>query len=125
MHGGVVHLSTGRPAMPDDADFGIHIDFKKGEPSPQRIFQAAIGMINALQRLDHALCSAVDNSIEPIMVLEEVEAGSLTIWVRNILQRTDDDALKKLDWKPLMVNIWCGQNMFTLAGQINQSQTER
>ena len=34
------------------------------------------------------------------MVLEEIEAGSIKVWLRNILSSTDDQALKGLDWKP-------------------------
>ena len=36
------------------------------------------------------------------MVLEEIETGSIKIWLGNQLNRVDDDALKKLDWKPLV-----------------------
>jgi hypothetical protein len=57
-------------------------------------------MIRALQRVDKALCAAIDTSIEPVMVLEEIEAGSLKIWLRDVLTATEDDALKTLDWKP-------------------------
>ena len=34
------------------------------------------------------------------MMLEDVEVGSLKIWLRNALTSTDDQALKDLDWKP-------------------------
>jgi hypothetical protein len=57
-------------------------------------------MIRALQRLDATLVEAIDSKIEPLMVLEEIESGSLVVWLKNILTATDDEALKKLDWKP-------------------------
>lgn len=98
--GGQIGLTSRRPRPPERADFAIRIDFKRGEGNPYRIFQAADSMIRALQKLDKALCAAIDNRIEPIMVLEEIEAGSLRIWLHNILTAVDDDALKKLDWKP-------------------------
>jgi hypothetical protein len=97
---GEIHVTTRRPEAPRDADFALRIDFKRGEPNPYRIFQAADMMIRALQHLDTTLCSTIDNKIEPIMVLEEIESGSLIIWLRNILTVIDDEALKKLDWKP-------------------------
>lgn len=100
--GGELHISTGGPPVPTDADFGIRIDFKKGEGNPQRVFQSAVAMIGAMQRLDHALCAAVDTSLEPLMVLEEIETGSLIIWLKNILHRIDDEALKTLEWKPIV-----------------------
>src|SRR5579863_2765255 len=100
--GGELHLTTREPPVPKDADFGIHIEFKRGEANPQRVFQAATAMIRALQQLDRTLCAAVDNEIETLMVLEDIEAGSLTVWLRNLLQRVDDGALKDLEWKPLI-----------------------
>jgi len=58
-------------------------------------------MIQALQSLDRVLCQSVDSKIEPLMVLEDIEAGSIKIWLANALQRVDDDGLKTLDWKPV------------------------
>lgn len=34
------------------------------------------------------------------MVLEDVEIGSLKVWLKNALRSTDDQALKDLDWRP-------------------------
>lgn len=100
MTNGTTHLSSKRPGPPSGADFALYIEFEKGAPNPQRVFQAADAMIRALQRVDKALCAAIDTTIEPIMVLEEIEAGSLKIWLKDILTVTDDEALKTLDWKP-------------------------
>jgi len=100
MENGEIHLSSKQPSPPGDADFAIYIDFKKGEPNPQRIFQAADAMIRSFQRLDSTLCDSIDSSIKPILVLEDIQAGSLKIWLANKLEHADDDALKTLDWKP-------------------------
>jgi hypothetical protein len=99
---GEIHVSTREPTPPPNADFALRIDFKRGEHNPYRIFQAADLMIRALQRLDSALIHSIDSKIEPVMVLEEIDTGSLRIWLRDILTAADDDALKKLDWKPLV-----------------------
>ena len=90
--------------MPKDAEFGIRVHFRKGEANPQRVFQATVAMINALQRLDRALCISIDVSIQPLMVLEEIEKLRLrfVVWLKNILYRVDDTALLELDWKPLI-----------------------
>jgi hypothetical protein len=42
---------------------------------------------------------AVDPHVEPIMVLEDVEANSITAWLRNSLRQIDDQALKDFDWR--------------------------
>ena len=95
-----IKASDKKPGPPKDADFAIIIDFKKGEGSPTRVFTAATNLIEAFQVVDKVLVRSVDSSITPLMMLEDVEVGSLKIWFRNVLQSTDDQALKDLDWKP-------------------------
>ena len=97
---GTTHVSTTAPDPPSDADFAIYIDFVKGEGNAARVFQAADAMIRALQKLDHALCASIDTHIEPVLVLEEIQTGSIKIWLRDALKSADDQALKSLDWKP-------------------------
>jgi hypothetical protein len=96
-----VGLSTTEP-IPAAADFAIYIDFDRGAERPQRIFQAVDGLISAFQRLDRVLAGSVNSSIEPVLVLEDIEAGSLKVWLRDKLILADDQALLTLDWKPLV-----------------------
>jgi hypothetical protein len=100
--GGTIGLSTRKPAPPSGAAFALVIDFQKNSPNPQRVFQAAQAMIGAMQSLDRTLCAAVDSKIEPIMMLEDIEAGSIKAWLGNQLSRIEDEGLKTLDWKPLV-----------------------
>ncbi|WP_155992209.1 hypothetical protein [Fodinicurvata fenggangensis] len=102
MSNGTVTISSHHPGEPDDADFALIIDFEPNSARPQRVFQAADGMIRALQRLDHSLCISVDTHIEPIMMLEEIESGSIKIWLKSALEATDDQALKDLDWRSVI-----------------------
>jgi hypothetical protein len=97
----LVKLSS-KPPHPPKADFAIFIDFSKETERPERIFQAAEQMIRAFQRLDRALAGAIDTAIEPVLVLEDIEAGSLKIWLRDKLLHVEDQALYELDWKPLV-----------------------
>lgn len=98
----IASLTSERPPDPDDADFGLLIDFQKGSPRPERIFQAAEAMVRTFQRLDHILCDSISTTVEPVMLLEDLEAGSLRAWFRTVLVAIDDDAIKKLDWRPLI-----------------------
>lgn len=95
----VVLSSTDIPPTVPVHDFAIVIDFRKGESSPTRVFSAASAMINALERLDQTLAKSIHSSIEPTMLLEDVEVGSLKIWLKNALRATDDQALKEINWK--------------------------
>ena len=100
--GGSVSIGTQPPEAPPEASFALIIDFEKNAPNPGRVFQAADAMIRALEGLDRTLCSAADSRITPIMVLEDIEAGSIKAWLGNQLNRVEDEALKTLDWKPLI-----------------------
>lgn len=96
-----VRVSTASPEPPK-ADFAIYIDFVKDAPRPQRIFQAADGLISAFERLDKSLVYSLDPSIETVLLLEDIQAGSLKIWLRDRLSNTEDQALYELDWRPMV-----------------------
>jgi hypothetical protein len=84
---------------PDDADLAFEIDFQKGEGDPRRVFDAASLLIDGFEQLDEALAVSVDSKISTVRVLEDLEAGSLKVYLRNILHRVDDEAIKSLEWK--------------------------
>lgn len=82
------------------ADFCIEIDFEKGTESPSRVFRAMTELIEAFQAIDTDLVQSIDAKIEPVAIIEDIEAGSIKAWLGYILRAADDDALKNLDWKP-------------------------
>lgn len=84
------------------ADFCLAIDFEKGSKNPSRIFRVMSELIDACHFLDTILVQSIDVKIEPIVVLEDIEIGSLRTWLRQVLETTDDQALKNLDWKPIV-----------------------
>ena len=93
-------LTNKHPEIPK-ADFAFCIDFKRGEGSASRVFSATHEFIKACEHFDRKLITSIDANIETVMVLEDIEAGSLKTWLRNVLTSTDDQALKDLDWKRL------------------------
>lgn len=96
-----ITLSTKRPGPPD-ADFAFEVDFVKGVGSASRVFIAINEFIKGCEKLDAELIGAIDANIETVMVLEDIEAGSIKVWLRNALKAVDDDGLKTLDWRPLV-----------------------
>jgi hypothetical protein len=94
-----VILSRHRPEPPA-ADFAFEVDFKRGEGSASRVFLAINDFIRACEHIDAELVRTIDNNIETVLLLEDIEAGSIKVWLRNALSAADDDALKTLDWKP-------------------------
>ncbi|MBN9601916.1 MAG: hypothetical protein J0G33_03185 [Afipia felis] len=82
-----------------EEEFSFTIDFEKGKGDPRRIFNAGSLLIDAFESIDDALTPVVDSKIKSSIVLDDVEAGSLKVWLRNTLQRVPDEALKDLEWK--------------------------
>lgn len=84
---------------PADADFGVTVDFKKGESDPVAVFEGISALLEGFKAFDRVAIGSLDPQIEPIMVLEDVEASSITTWLRTKLRQTDDQAIRDLDWK--------------------------
>lgn len=80
--------------------FCIVIDYEKNSPNPSRVFKTMTELIETFQLLDIDLIKSIDNKIQPQLILEDIEIGSLRTYVSNILKAIDDDAIKNLDWKP-------------------------
>lgn len=116
-------------------DFCITIDFDKESPNPERVFMAMSSIITSFKKLDDNLIQSIDKNIQPILILEDIETGSLRVWLKQFLQQMDDDALKNLDWKKLagnylvkakyvMLNFLEGKTKITDASEIKKLQTE-
>jgi hypothetical protein len=84
------------------ADFGIEVAFTPGTPDPSRVFRSMTALIDSFQRFDKELVQSIDNAIEPILLLEDIEAGSIRTWLRNAISSVDDSALKDGDWKKVV-----------------------
>jgi hypothetical protein len=90
----------GEPPMPPaDADFSFRIIFEKGAGDPRRIFDAASELIDGFEELDAAVTGSVDASIQPLMVLEDIEAGSIRVFLSSFLKRVNDKALSEGEYK--------------------------
>jgi hypothetical protein len=66
------------------ADFCIEIDYKKDSENPSRVFEAMTALIKSFQSFDEDLIKSIDNKIEPVLLLEDIEIGSLKTWLANM-----------------------------------------
>jgi hypothetical protein len=78
------------------ADFCIAIDFEKGSEAPSRVFRALSDIIDSFHALDKDLIQSIDSKIEPIILLEDIESGSIKTWLRYIF---NDEASFNLQFK--------------------------
>ncbi|MEH7877000.1 hypothetical protein V7799_04730 [Rhizobium laguerreae] len=97
-----IHVWFGEGPMGVEGDIELKIDFIEDEGSPARVFEIAAQIIRSFEDLDRALITSVDSTISTMLILEDVEKSSLKVVLRNILKQLDDQALKDLDWKPLV-----------------------
>lgn len=82
-----------------EGEIGLVIDYQPGRALAIDVLQAAMGMIESLDRLDATLLSSVDTSLEPVSVLNDVQHSSLKMLLTRALRSTPDELLGNLDWK--------------------------
>jgi hypothetical protein len=85
-----------------ECDIVLKIDFKEGEGSAARPFEIAASLIKALEEIDQTLVRSVDSRIETALIVEDLQKSSIKVFLRGLLNHADDEALKTLDWKPLV-----------------------
>src|SRR5438045_678076 len=83
-------------------EYYVEVAYEKGSDRPSHVFHAMAQLIESFQQMDAHLAASVSAAIEPVVVLQEVEAGSIRAKLATILRSVDDEALKKLDWKELV-----------------------
>ena len=80
----------------------IQIEYQKGTEAPSRIFRSAAELIDAFYAVERDLAISINADIAPVILLEEIQSGSVLVWLKTVLKNTNDDALLNLDWKPLV-----------------------
>ena len=85
-----------------DTDFALTINYKKAEGDPTRIFRTMTGLIETFQMVDMMLLTSMDSRIQPLIMLDEVEADSLKAKLRTLIRFFPDDAILHLDPKPIL-----------------------
>ena len=94
-----VHYTDALPMKPEGADFGVTIDFERGKSDPVQVFTAMTELLRAFSNMDRLLVGAVAPRADVMSVIEDIEAASITAWVKNILRQADDEAIKSMDVK--------------------------
>ena len=85
-----------------DTHFCIAIDFKKDSEDPTRVFRAISELINNFHIFDNDILCSIDTNITPVVLLEDIESGSVKTWLRYKIESLDDEVLKSGDWKKII-----------------------
>ena len=85
-----------------NSHFCIAIDFKKDSEDPTRVFRAISELINNFHIFDNDILHSIDSNISPVVLLEDIEGGSIKTWLKYRIESVDDEVLKSGDWKKIM-----------------------
>jgi hypothetical protein len=86
----------------DRADFGFKIEFVRDTEDPSRVFRAFSGLIDFCQVTDKTLIKSLDLDIEPDLRLDNIEQGSIIVWLKNVLKSANENTLHNLDGERLL-----------------------
>lgn len=81
----------------DRAEFGFKIDFLRDTEDPQRVFRAFSQLIDFCQITDKILIKTLDIDIEPDILLDNIQQGSIIVWLKNSFKAASDNILENLD----------------------------
>ena len=88
---------------PDQSEsFILRVDYEKDSPRPSRVFRAMSELIEGFQSLDNNLVQAFPVRVSPVLLLEDIQVGSLKTVIKNVLTGNEDEALKNLAWKKMI-----------------------
>ena len=82
-----------------EGEIGLVIDYVPGKSVAVDVLAAAMQMIESLDKLDAALLSSIDTSLEPVSILNDVRHSSLKVLLARALRKMPDDHLATLEWK--------------------------
>jgi hypothetical protein len=84
------------------ADFGIEISFDAKKESPTNALKVLTELIETFELLDVDLVGTIDAKIKPIVLLEDIEIGSIRTWLKEKIESIDDEGIKDLDWRKIV-----------------------
>lgn len=85
-----------------DNQFCITVEYEKLESNPEQIFLGIAKLIEGLQYADKQLVGCIAKDIEPVVLLDNIEQGSIKIFLRSVIESLPDEGLEKCDIKRII-----------------------
>ncbi len=82
--------------------FLVTFNFEKNIRDPQRILATASSYIEALQNCDKMLLKSFHSELSTVLIIDNIEFGSFKIWLQQLIENIDNEALYELDPKKLI-----------------------
>ncbi len=73
--------------------FCLTIEYDKTSANPEQVFYGDGKMLEAMKHMDKNLASCIDSDIAPVLLLEDVERGSVRLWLKNHIESLPDEVL--------------------------------
>lgn len=89
-------------ANSDEQHFCLTIDYDRQSAHPEEVFLGIANLIKSFNTLDNSLVACIDNQIEPVLILEDVEKGSIKMILKNIIESIPDDGLRECNVKKIL-----------------------
>lgn len=79
--------------------FGLQVSLSKGQRDTADTFEALSELLRSLESIDRDLAERLNPAIQPRLVLDSIEVGSLRIWLVTELLRIPDEVLRPGQFK--------------------------
>ncbi|MEO0406615.1 MAG: hypothetical protein AAF289_04610 [Cyanobacteria bacterium P01_A01_bin.135] len=119
-------ITTYAPVAVGYERFGIRINYDKNSVSPSRVFIGLSKLIEATESSSRMFLGGLPGiEVEPALILERVQEGSITAWLRNTFKFKDSDK-SSINFNPKAASRFLQQSNITLIeiGQASQSEEE-
>lgn len=82
--------------------FAIEIDYRAGIDAPSRVFKSLADMIEAAERADRVLARSIHAEVAPVLLLEDIEHGSVRAWLRSAVKALPDHVIESGEVKKVV-----------------------
>jgi len=82
--------------------FCVYLEFEKHSKNPAQIFSTMSNFIETMKEIDSMLVESLNIKIKQDLILEDLEIGSIKVFLKNTLEAIDNNDLKKFDWKSIV-----------------------
>lgn len=84
--------------------FALRIDYEHNSLRPARVFRAMTRLIEGVEALDKGLIGTFPIKVESVLLLEQVQMGSVRTVLRSVIKGVDDEAIQDGAWREALGN---------------------
>lgn len=96
----VVDITDVEPSV--EADIILRIDYDESASSAAHAFEIAAELIRSLEDLDELLTQTISAQLTTALIVEDLKKSSVKIFLRNVIKKLPDEALRDGDVKKLV-----------------------